>query len=238
MNTTEHSIHSSIELKLNELKLPHGTRDYKTVFLGSCGAGKSSVVARYTKGFFNQSSGPTIGAAFCVKKYNYSCGDIKLSIWDTAGQERYDALMPMYYRGSDIAFVVFDLTDSETFIKAKKWIDILEQTKKDKSEENNNLVIILVGNKSDMDRHLINNLLIDGTLFAREHEIEFIKTSAKTGHNINNLFLVGVTKQLESEKKSGRVDYKLENSYPIFFENDDLFYNNNTNSCSGNCSLM
>jgi Ras-related protein Rab-5C len=231
---TEHSIHSSIELKLSDLDLPYGMRDYKTIFLGSCGSGKSSLVSRYTKGFFDQSSGPTIGAAFCVKKYNYSCGDIKLSIWDTAGQERYDALMPMYYRGADIAFVVFDLTDNETFIKAKKWIDVLEQTKKDKSE--NNLVIILVGNKSDMDRHLINYLSIEGKLFAKEREIEFIETSAKTGHNTNKLFLVGVTKQLELEKKSGRVDYKLENSYPVFFD-EDLVYND-TNSCSGNCSLM
>ena len=75
-------MYSEIESKLSELNLQKGTREYKTIVLGSCGVGKSSLVFRYTSGYFNKASGPTIGAAFCTDTFKLSCGDIKLNIWD------------------------------------------------------------------------------------------------------------------------------------------------------------
>jgi Ras-related protein Rab-21 len=36
-------------------------------------------------------------------------------IKDTAGQERYHALSPIYYRGSNGAFLVYDITDEDSF---------------------------------------------------------------------------------------------------------------------------
>lgn len=232
MNNSEQLMHNEIESKLSELNLQKGTREYKTIVVGSCGAGKSSLVSRYIRGCFNPTSSSTIGASFCTKVFKHSCGDIKLSIWDTAGQERYDALMPMYYRGSNIAIVVFDLTDEETFEKAKKWTGILEECKKDNLEEKNDMVIILVGNKSDMDQHLINYLCIEGKLFADEHKINFITTSAKTGSNIENIFKNGIIKQLELEKEFGKGNYKLGNTYPIFLGNDDIYRESNCDACS------
>lgn len=35
---------------------------------------------------------------------------IKFEIWDTAGQERFHSLAPMYYRNSQAAIVVYDIT--------------------------------------------------------------------------------------------------------------------------------
>jgi len=37
------------------------------------------------------------------------------TIKDTAGQERYHALSPIYYRGSQGAFLVYDITDIDSF---------------------------------------------------------------------------------------------------------------------------
>lgn len=39
------------------------------------------------------------------------------TIQDTAGQERYHALGPIYYRDSQGAIVVYDITDQDSFIK-------------------------------------------------------------------------------------------------------------------------
>lgn len=36
---------------------------------------------------------------------------------DTAGQERYHALGPIYYRDSQGAIVVYDITDEDSFTK-------------------------------------------------------------------------------------------------------------------------
>lgn len=42
-----------------------------------------------------------------------------------AGQERFHCLGPLYYRDSQGAVVLYDVTDSESFSKAKAWIQEL-----------------------------------------------------------------------------------------------------------------
>ena len=46
------------------------------------------------------------------------CGFVLVvPLQDTAGQEQYHALGPIYYRGSHAALVVYDITDTNSFIK-------------------------------------------------------------------------------------------------------------------------
>jgi GTPase SAR1 family protein len=47
---------------------------------------------------------------------------------DTAGQERYRSLAPLYYRGAAAAAVVYDMTSTETFTKAKYWVSELQKS--------------------------------------------------------------------------------------------------------------
>ena len=42
-----------------------------------------------------------------------------MGIWDTAGQEKYYSITSSYFRKVDGVFLVFDLTDIETFKKIK-----------------------------------------------------------------------------------------------------------------------
>jgi len=46
---------------------------------------------------------------------------VQLSVWDTTGQERFHALGPIYYRDADGALLVYDITDTESLTKVKKW---------------------------------------------------------------------------------------------------------------------
>ena len=52
---------------------------------------------------------------------------VKFEIWDTAGQERYHSLAPMYYRGAQAAIVVYDITNADTFERAKSWVKELQR---------------------------------------------------------------------------------------------------------------
>lgn len=49
-------------------------------------------------------------AAFLTQKCATDDRTIKFEIWDTAGQERFHSLAPMYYRNSQAAIVVYDIT--------------------------------------------------------------------------------------------------------------------------------
>ena len=52
---------------------------------------------------------------------------VELSLWDTAGQERFHSLGPIYYRDAAAALIVFDITDIDSFERAKAWVKELYQ---------------------------------------------------------------------------------------------------------------
>lgn len=45
---------------------------------------------------------------------------MNLAIWDTAGQEKFHALGPIYYRMSNGAILVYDITDENTFLMVRE----------------------------------------------------------------------------------------------------------------------
>ncbi|KAM5579006.1 hypothetical protein ABKV19_009009 [Rosa sericea] len=124
---------------------------------------------------------PTIGAAFFTQILSLSEATVKFDIWDTAGQERYHSLAPMYYRGAAAAVVVYDISSTDTFTRAKKWVQELQR------QGNLNLVMALVANKSDLEatREVDNE---EGEQFAQDNGMFYMETSAKTSQNINELF--------------------------------------------------
>ncbi|XP_016649054.1 PREDICTED: ras-related protein RHN1-like isoform X3 [Prunus mume] len=153
----------------------------KLVLLGDMGTGKTSLVLRFVKGQFFDHQEPTIGAAFFTQILSLSEATVKFDIWDTAGQERYHSLAPMYYRGAAAAVVVYDISSTDTFTRAKKWVQELQR------QGNLSLVMALVANKCDLEakREVENE---EGEQFAQDNGMFFLETSAKTAQNINELF--------------------------------------------------
>ncbi|EFJ06652.1 rab family GTPase [Selaginella moellendorffii] len=153
----------------------------KLVLLGDMGAGKSSLVLRFVKGQFFDYQESTIGAAFLTQTLAVNETTVKFEIWDTAGQERYHSLAPMYYRGAAAAIIVYDITNAESFARAKKWVQELQR------QGNANLVMALAGNKADLAaKRKIETQ--EGQSYADENGLFFMETSAKTAENVNELF--------------------------------------------------
>ncbi|GKV00272.1 hypothetical protein SLEP1_g12989 [Rubroshorea leprosula] len=105
----------------------HNNLNAKLVLLGDMGAGKSSLVLRFVKGQFLEFQESTIGAAFFSQTVAVNDSTVKFEIWDTAGQERYHSLAPMYYRGAAAGIIVYDITSTESFARAKKWVQELQK---------------------------------------------------------------------------------------------------------------
>ncbi|KAK4280874.1 hypothetical protein QN277_012434 [Acacia crassicarpa] len=145
------------------------------------GAGKTSLVLRFVKGHFNEYQESTIGAAFFTQVLSLNEGTLRLDIWDTAGQERYHSLAPMYYRGAAAAIVVYDITNKDSFVRAKKWVQEVQNQGKP------GMVMFLVANKVDLaDKRAVGNE--EAEQYARENGLSFMETSAKTAENVNELF--------------------------------------------------
>ena len=64
-----------------------------------------------------------------------------------AGQERYRAITSAYYRGAVGALLVYDIAKHLTYENVERWLKEL------RDHADSNIVIMLVGNKSDL-RHL------------------------------------------------------------------------------------
>ena len=163
---------------------------YKIVILGDTSVGKSSILYRYYHDKFNDNFETTIGASF----YSKDIMNIKFQMWDVAGQERYKSLTPMYYRNADIALIIFDITNIETFTKAKYWINELEKYISTPIKN------ILIGNKYD----LIENEKVSYNMikeYCASNNLNFFYTSAKTNFNINEIFDYVAKFFLKSPKK-------------------------------------
>lgn len=158
-------------------------KSLKVVLLGESAVGKSAIVTRFSTGKYLRNNA-TIGAAYVTKDLEYiRDGDVyqvRLEIWDTAGQERYRSLTPMYYRNTDVAIVVFDVSNLRSLSMAHKWIDELNTYVENKGRERIN--IVLVGNKMDLCSDEERSTL------PQRVEEQFQAVSAKSGEGIEELF--------------------------------------------------
>ncbi|EDO15242.1 hypothetical protein Kpol_1029p16 [Vanderwaltozyma polyspora DSM 70294] len=157
----------------------------KLVLLGEAAVGKSSIVLRFVSNDFSENKEPTIGAAFLTQRVNIDDHTVKFEIWDTAGQERFASLAPMYYRNAQAALVVYDVSKPQSFIKARHWVKELQE------RASSDIIIALAGNKVDIvedggERKVATE---EGQKLADEEGLLFFETSAKTGQNVNEVFL-------------------------------------------------
>ncbi|EAY03048.1 Ras family protein [Trichomonas vaginalis G3] len=155
----------------------------KVILCGESTVGKTTLLKAITGQNVNEPISPTMAAAFTILTLkNPQNGEkIVFNIWDTAGQEAYRSLIKVYFRTVQIALIVFDVTNSETFEKIDQWInDINSNAGTEKYK------CIIVANKLDRESERTvtkEELSQKGFL----HGTRFVEVSAMTGENINDL---------------------------------------------------
>ncbi|KAL3273675.1 hypothetical protein HHI36_015105 [Cryptolaemus montrouzieri] len=156
-------------------------RKYKLVFLGEQSVGKTSLITRFMYDSFDNTYQATVGIDFLSKTLYLQDKTVRLQLWDTAGQERFRSLIPSYIRDSNVAVIVYDVTNVASFEQTAKWIKDVQ------IERGENVIIVLVGNKVDLhnSRQVTHD---DGKLEAHKLGVLFMETSAKNGYNVKYLF--------------------------------------------------
>ena len=153
--------------------------EYRLILLGDTAVGKTCLFKKLTFGVFKDKNVSTIGIDRRTFKVKCDLEEkdgttnskiVQINLTDTAGQERYKSLTKSYYKSSDAAIILYDITDKQSFINIDNWIQSINASTSqiDKST----YTIFLMGTKLD---------LVDSGI--KERQVEEDEAQAKCEEN-------------------------------------------------------
>jgi small GTP-binding protein len=143
--------------------------------------GKTSLLIRYIKDYFNPDLKQTIGSNFLIKDVEFGDVNVRLLIWDIGGQEQFAKLRTIYFKGSNGALGVYDLTDPQSLLKLPGWISSIKKSVK------KSIPMLILGNKNDLERQVE---ISEAQDLSGRLNCNYLETSAKTGENVEKAFEV------------------------------------------------
>jgi small GTP-binding protein len=156
-------------------------KEFKVILVGDPCVGKTAFVRRFIANQFDPSYKATLGVEYSCKVVKTSRDhSVKINLWDVVGQERFRMMTRSFYKGASGAFVLFDVTETETFAQAETWkADIDEKVTLPSGLP---IPCVLLANKIDLESKVTDDELEQ---FANRHKfLAHIKTSVKKNTNI------------------------------------------------------
>ncbi|MHA2392061.1 MAG: ADP-ribosylation factor-like protein [Promethearchaeota archaeon] len=179
--------------KTKDGKIPTGDYSLKLILTGDYEVGKTSLILRFVQNLFKNSYHSTVGVEISKKTIDLAENTkINFAIWDIGGQiTQMTPYRKRFYEGANAAFIVIDRTRPESLKSVQKWHNEVSRF------IGKNVNIIIVANKSDLEEKIsVSEEEIKNV--ANQHGFHYILTSAKTGENVNDLFLYIAYRFLES----------------------------------------
>jgi len=149
----------------------------KIILTGSFGVGKTSIFNQFMFQKFSDKYLTTIGVKVNKKVVNINNEDVSLLVWDIAGEVTQDKVPTSYFLGASGIIYVIDLSRPTTFEKLESDITYLKKLLP-------GAIVKLVGNKKD----LLSEEELEETIKVISKPLDSV-TSAKTGENIEELFI-------------------------------------------------
>ena len=154
----------------------------KYVIVGDASVGKSNLLLRYSHGQFREEYQLTIGVEFGSNNIKIDDKIFRIQIWDTAGQENFRSITRAYYKNSACALIVYDISRRASFDSISTWIEDC------KNSSPKSVFMVLVGNKCDLEKEREVSEE-EGKELAETNGMIFFETSAKTGKNVEEVFV-------------------------------------------------
>jgi len=171
------SIYTSIP---HDVSIDKKIYKFKIILLGESSVGKTSILNRFIGNQFSETYKCTVSVELKIKSIlldPYTSAELK--IWDTCGEEKYQSVTRQFYNGTNGIILLYDLSDINSFNSLNKWL------KEIRNFAPKNAVVIIVGNKVDLDRKVSHD---DAITFANKENISYLEVSAKNGINIELIF--------------------------------------------------
>lgn len=195
---------------------------FKVLLLGEAAVGKTCILIRYTDNSFSTEQITTLGVDLKKKNMVIDGSKIILQLWDTAGQDRYAAVTKQFFKGAHAIILVYSIIDLHTFDKVQDWISQIDQS------IGNNIVKVLVGNKSDLEEER-KVLKEEGEKLAQENSFKFFESSAFMNQNIQEVFDYTAHELFSRVKKEeDKIDKNYNKKMKI---NQQITFNSKTKKC-------
>ena len=174
---------------------------YKIILCGDP-VGKTSFLSRYIENIFIDNPQSTINLDFSFKVIELEDGKkVKLQIWDTPGDASFKSIARIYFRGAHGIILFYDISDRESFKDLNDWLDLIKNSASESPH------IVLVGNKIDLEKER-EITAEEGEKFAKNNGLLFFESSAKTGKNVDLIFME-LVKDLNKDPVIQKMQEKL-----------------------------
>ena len=186
------------------------TRKFKIIIVGDSGAGKTSIIERFTKGTFIENRVSTISPEFSTKVINSNNIFFRINFWDLPGQDRNFSLTRVFCKDSNGIILCCDICNENSRENLKQWDNSIKNIYDIK-----NIPKIILENKCDLlkdEKHYNDNIEPLRKISDELDCINFFRTSALNGYNIKKSidYLIN-----ECIKREEEIDTKKYNSFGI-----------------------
>ena len=209
-------------------------KKYKIIWIGDSGLGKTCLLTKALKNFFDQELKSTLGFEYHNITININNKKILLQTWDTCGQESFKCIVNMFYKRAKLAILVYSIDNRKSFEGINFWLNEL------RINSGEQIKLILIGNKTDLDDQREVSYE-EGKNFSQLNGFNFFsETSAKEGEAPLEVLTKAaeILYNYEKENKNGKdknnneINNNENNNFKLGECNENA--NNNTTSCK-NC---
>lgn len=158
---------------------------HKVVLIGDSMVGKTALLNRLTRGYYQENYNPTVGTGCGFWSTSTNSDATHLQIWDTAGQEKYKSLGNIFYRNASAAIFVFSQIDLDTATSIETWYESF------KNITGTQPAVAIAANKCDLKEKspALTATILKMSQWAQEKGFYFAETSAKSGQGVDELFI-------------------------------------------------
>merc|ERR1719324_638950 len=153
----------------------------KVISMGEGGVGKSCIIKRYCEEQFVTRYISTIGVDFGVKSVSVDGVEAKVNFWDLAGAPEFFEVRNEFYKDTQGAILVYDVSKKVTFDALSAWLKELQ-----KYAGKRKIEVAVCANKTDLHKRVVGEK--EGRDWAQRQGFMFFETSASSGENIEMMF--------------------------------------------------
>ena len=170
----------------------------KVTLIGESQVGKTSLINQYVNNKFEDEYLMTIGNDKMIKEIEINENKVRLEIWDTIGQENLRSANKIFMKNTDIALIVYDITNKKSFENLNEFYEELI-----KMNERDKMIIGIAANKSDLYENTEVNRE-EGEEYAKKINALYFESTATDHENVVNIFEELIKAYINTFKKKDK----------------------------------